>query len=125
MSIELKPGEKIGQTTKRFRVGDLEPLEESCVYRAEETFRARSKKDTNPAIVQMILNGKPINHWYYRSDQWIDQPFLALGKFQPYVGPANRAQRFMYGEGKYVVDQRAIDDCIKTEDLDIEEEESL
>src|ERR1035437_9921666 len=95
MSRESTPGaNNIGQLREN---GTLGPIEESCISRAERTFRLRSKTDTNPVIVQMTRGGNPIDHWYYRSDEWIDQPFFALGKFQPYVGPANRAQRFMYG----------------------------
>jgi hypothetical protein len=112
MSRESAPGaNNIGQLKED---GSLGPIEEACILRAEKTFKIRSKIDTNPVIVQMVLRGKPIDHWYYRSDQWIDQPYFALGNgLQPYIGPANRAQRFMYGEGKFIVDKEATEDAIE------------
>ena len=86
--------------------GTLGPLEEACIFRAEKTFKLRSKQDTNPAIVKMVLLGELINHWYYRSDHWIDQPYFAVNLgLEPYVGPTNKAPKFFYGEGKFIIDQ--------------------
>ena len=86
----------------------LEPWEFrfSCITKAQDTFRQRWKTDTNPQIVQMIHLGKPIDHYYYRSNEWIDQPFADPRKFlQPYRGPAEYANPGLYGEGKFIEDR--------------------
>jgi hypothetical protein len=100
MAIESMSNMNTGQLRED---GTLGPIEEVCILRAEKIFKIRSKLDTNPHIVQMVSREKPIEHWYYRSDQWIDQPYFALGIMKPYIGPANRAPRFMYGEGKFII----------------------
>ena len=85
------------------------PPSEICLTAAGRVFRERQiEDDTNPKIVQMILNGKLIEHWYYRSDQWIEQPYLKMSEFlQPYIGPVDGAMPFLYGNGTYVIDEDA------------------
>ncbi len=68
----------------------------------------RWKTDTNPCIVQMILYRELVPHWYYRSDQWVAQPYFIPQYFlQPYVGPSENAPANMYGKGTYVIDKDA------------------
>ena len=112
MSKESAPSLKLGQLREDGTIG---PLEEACITRAHKTFRTRCKIDTNPTIVRMLHNGKPIDHWYYRSDQWIDQPFHfpQLGMFA-YVGAPTSATKVIYSKENYIVDQEAIQDCITT-----------
>jgi len=83
------------------------PPTEICLVAAQRVFKERMKNgDTNPQIVQMKLRGQLIPHWYYRSDQWVEQPYLKISDFlQPFVGPADEAMPFLYGEGSYVVDE--------------------
>lgn len=86
--------------------GKLDFVQESCVRAAQRTYIQRKGKDTNPQIVQMRVRGVLIEHWYYRSDDWIDQPFAApLQHLQPYRGEAQYAFPGIYGEGTYEVDQ--------------------
>lgn len=109
---ESTPLSKVGQLKED---GSLGPLEEACILRAGKTFRNRFKTDTNPSIVRMVVGGKPINHWYYRSDQWIDQPYFSVDPslpLQSYVGPTNMAPRFSYKEGTYIIDNEAMEDCM-------------
>ena len=81
-----------------------------CVQHAKKTYLQRRGKDTHPMIVQMIHLGKPIPHWYYRSDQWIDQPYYKPSEFlQPYVGPIEFANPGSYGKGTYVPDKEITD----------------
>lgn len=96
-------GINVGQMQENKSIG---PIIEACVERAERTFLSRGGQDTNPTIVQMILRGKnPIDHWYYRSNEWVDQPYLAMGiALQPYVGPSDKAPRILYGEGTFMKD---------------------
>ena len=100
----------VGQLDDR---GKLGPVTEACIVRAERTYLARAVNDTNPSIVQMKLRGRELlDHWYYRSDQWVDQPYLATSIFlQPYVGSASRAMRTLYGDGTYLIDEEATQDA--------------
>lgn len=92
--------------------GELKAPDELCLGVARRTFAERSETDTNPVIVQMVLQGRPIPHWYYRSDEWVDQPYYKPSEFvQPYVGPVNEAMAFLYGEGTYVVDEEMTSLC--------------
>lgn len=92
--------------------GKLGPITEPCIIRAERTFFARAVTDTNPTIVQMKLRGSLLDHWYYRSKEWIDQPYFAAAIFlQPYVGPTTRAMRTLYGEETFIVDEQATEDA--------------
>jgi len=93
--------------------GNLGSISESCIERAEKTYLTRSAMDTNSLIVQMKLRGeKLLDHWYYRSDQWVDQPYFAASiLLQPYVGPASRAMKVLYGDGTYVIDKQATEDA--------------
>jgi hypothetical protein len=94
--------------------GKLAEVQEVCIKHAVKTFNERHQQDTNPRIVQMIHHGTPLDHWYYRSDQWIDQPYLMEGLFiQPHVGPANMANRTLYRkEGTYREDEEATKDAL-------------
>ena len=85
----------------------VSPPTEASLVAAGRVFQERQKKgDTNPQIVQMKLRGKLIDLWYYRSDQWIEQPYFGKDIFlQPYIGPAEEAMSFLYGDGTYVVDK--------------------
>lgn len=85
--------------------GKLGPLRDICVVAAQKVFLARYETDTNPTIVQMILRGELVDHWYYRSEEFIDQPYFLPAHFlQPYRGPANVANPGLYGPETYVVD---------------------
>jgi hypothetical protein len=87
--------------------GKIGPVKEICVDHALATFLERRERDTNPKIVKMLVNGKPISHWYYRSEEWIDQPYY-MGRFlvQPYVGPANGLGALvLYQEDMFVEDE--------------------
>lgn len=80
-------------------------MEESCIEHAESTFRARGRVDTEPSIVQMVQQGDPVDHWYYRSREHIDQPYQSRDlMLQAFVGPAKDANPTIYGEGTFVVD---------------------
>lgn len=84
--------------------GHLGPIVDGCIVAAERTFFRRKGQDTNPQIVQMILRGIPVDHFYYRSEELIDQPYYLPSEFvPPYRGPAEDADPFMYGEGTYTV----------------------
>lgn len=70
-----------------FREHQYVVTERSCVYVAKQAYFRRARLDTSAQIVEVLSSGHPQNHWYYRSDQWIEQPFLLLSIFmQPYVG---------------------------------------
>ncbi len=86
--------------------GKLSDVEEICVVHAARTFRARKSMDTNPQIVRMREGGgQPFAHWYYKSNEWIDQPYVILDRFiEPYTGPVDRANPLLYGEGTFIPD---------------------
>ena len=73
--------------------------ENNCLFIALQTYKERFEKDTNSLIAQMILGtGEIIDHWYYRSDEWIEQLFkFPEDKIEPYQGPANKADFHAYG----------------------------
>ena len=48
--------------------GELRLVEEGCRSYAKKTFR-KWTGDTNPRVVQMVRQGRPISHHYFRSDQ--------------------------------------------------------
>ncbi len=82
--------------------GNLGRAKDICVVAAERTFKERWGKDTNPMIVQMIIFGALQDHWYYRSDQWVDQPYSLPAMFtQPYRGDPQFAYPWLYGEGTF------------------------
>ncbi|PIN79524.1 hypothetical protein COV16_03755 [Candidatus Woesearchaeota archaeon CG10_big_fil_rev_8_21_14_0_10_34_8] len=94
-------------------VGDeLVDFIESCINHAYRTYAKRADQDTNPVIARMLVDGKPVDHWYYRSDEWIDQPYeLSMIGFPAYVGPAdNRKIKFIYGEGNFIVETKYTED---------------
>jgi hypothetical protein len=83
--------------------GKMGPVKEPCTTHAMNAFKSRSGTDTNPKIVQMVLYGQPVPHYYYRSDEFIDQPFFHETQFlEPYVGPTNEANPILYGDGTYI-----------------------
>jgi len=89
-------------------VGDeLVDFIESCINHAYRTYAKRADQDTNPVIARMLVDGKPVDHWYYRSDEWIDQPYdltMVFG-FPAYVGPAdNRQIQYIYNKRTFVVE---------------------
>ncbi len=89
--------------------GKLGPIQDICVVAAQRAYLKRRNQDTNPQIVQMVLCGEVIPHWYYRSDEWIDQPYFIPQNFvQPYRGPVVSAYPWLYGEKTYVVDNELI-----------------
>jgi len=91
---------------QQFVNGKLQGVIENCVTHACNTYKERKDKDTNPMVVEMVLQGKPIDHFYYRSDQWVDQPYYnPSGLMQPYVGPADQAPPLLYGKGTYLIDE--------------------
>lgn len=85
--------------------GSLGPIRDICVVAAQRTYLKRKNTDKVPEIVQMILRGELIPHWYYRSGEWIDQPyFFPLAFITPYRGPIESAIPLLYGIGTYIVD---------------------
>jgi len=104
--------EKLTFPTEQLVNGELiSPPQEICLVCAERVFKERRENgDTNPQIVQMVSGGVPIPHWYYRSDQWIEQPYFKPSEFiQPHVGPADQAMPFRYGEEDFIVDEEMTD----------------
>ena len=86
--------------------GRLSEIENLCLTHAIRTFKERREADTNPQIVQMVHDGDVLGHWYYRSDEWIDQPYFIKSRLiQLYTGPAELAMPLLYGEGTYVPDE--------------------
>jgi hypothetical protein len=80
--------------------------EELCLTHAARVFRERRNADTGPKIVQMVLRNMIQDHWYYRSNEWVDQPYFSLDiGLQPYVGPANLAPPHIYGKGTFNIDE--------------------
>jgi len=91
--------------------GELGKVVELCLPHAMKTFEERKSRDTNPRIVQMKAQGEPITPWYYRSDQWIDQPFMLFPLFiKPYIGKTLQAPPNLYGEGNYLEDPELMND---------------
>ena len=84
-------------------IGDnLEKVEHNCVFVALKSYKERHEKDKSPLIAQMgikVPEGvKFIPHYYYRSDNWIEQRFLLPGdNLNAYVGPAKEADPIFYG----------------------------
>lgn len=79
----------------------------SCVDRAIEAYSERIEIDTNQAIVQMIdpFSDELIDHWYYRSDQFIFQPYnLPFLNINSYIGSPNKAPLETYGNGTFMLD---------------------
>lgn len=94
MFSELRP--------RRVVDGHLQEIMGTCIDEAVKTFKERWGRDTNPRIVQMIHQGQRIDHWYYRSNEWISQPYAWPKIFmQPYVGSANELGAVRYGEKSY------------------------
>lgn len=90
------------------RSGKLGPMMDICEVAAQNTMKERWGKDTDPSIVQMILRKQLVPHWYYRSNEWIAQPYYLPKYFlQPYVGPSKDAPPHLYGEGTYILDKEA------------------
>lgn len=83
--------------------GNLQEIMGNCYSEAEDTFRRRWNLDTNPRIVQMVHQGIPIDHWYYRSNEWISQPYAWPEMFiQPYVGSTTDIGAIKYSERSYL-----------------------
>lgn len=84
---------------------------ENCVDIAIETYIARKDIDTNPLICHMFYQNctETFPHWYYRSDQYINQPedFSFFG-ITPFVGHPSKAPEEVYGKNKFQVDQKTI-----------------
>ena len=86
---------------------ELGPIRDICVVAAQRTYLRRKDTDTNPLIVQMKVHGALISHWYYRSNEWVDQPYFMPRDFvQPYRGPANSAYPWLYGNDTYEIDEQ-------------------
>ena len=74
-------------TMKQFVDGKLCEITESCVKHAVQTFNARRSQDTDQMIVQMIVRGNKVPHWYYRSNEWVEQPYALREQFvDPFIG---------------------------------------
>jgi hypothetical protein len=84
--------------SKQLIDGKLVDAENNCLYVALQTYKQRCKIDKNPLIVQMIIDDfKIVPHWYYRSDNWIEQHFLIPGdNIKPYIGPVKSAEARLY-----------------------------
>ena len=105
------------ENAKQVVNGRLSDIESICVTHAIKTFKERRGADTNPQVVQMVHNGDVLDHWYYRSEEWIDQPYFIRDRLiQPYTGPAELAMPLLYGEGTYVPDE-ALMKFISREDI--------
>ena len=60
----------------------------------------------DPHIVQMVVDGEPIEHFYYRSEKWIEQPFTLQSEgIKPFSGPTDGPIHKQYQEGTYRVDE--------------------
>ena len=105
--------EKLTPPTMQLVEGKFVPAQELSLIHAERAFRRGVEKgDTNPRIVQMKLRGQLIPHWYYRSKEWVDQPYYKPSEFlQPYVGPADQANPVLYGAGTFEVDDEMTNMC--------------
>lgn len=94
--------------------GKLGPIKDICETAAQRTMKDRWGKDTHPSIVQMVIDNKRIPHWYYRSDQWISQPYdISSYHLLPYIGSVEKAPAEMYGVGTYAIDDRATNFAMK------------
>jgi hypothetical protein len=102
MSHEFEPPEILNEE------GHLEPWKgEACITTAMRIYSKRKDIDTNSRIVRMVIDGKLVDHWYFRSDQWIEQPFYSPKKcLLPYRGAAADADPSLYGEGTYQTDEK-------------------
>ena len=87
----------------QLRDGALTPGAENCVMHASMTWKERAASDTNPLIVQAFIGGVEKPYYYYRSDEWVDQPLFHEQDpcFTPYVGPAESAPVEVYGVDKF------------------------
>ena len=97
-----------GASSQSFQVVDGQPksIHEICLAHAIRTFLQREQTDTNPLIVRMVINGEPIDHWYYRADDYVDQPYFIASKWiQPLIGNPVEGFPLHYGEGTYEVDR--------------------
>jgi hypothetical protein len=100
--------------------GKLVPVENNCLYIALQTYKQRHETDKNPVIVQMVIDDFVIiPHWYYRSDDWIEQQFLyPWDSIFPYVGPVSLADKRCYNSFKIYEElmsilPRSIDNALK------------
>ena len=88
--------------------GKLCEIVESCAKHAVQTFNARRDLDTNQMIVQMVVRGNKIPHWYYRSNEWVEQPYSLREQFvDPFIGPVpakeNQLAEIMYSIQEYEI----------------------
>jgi len=79
------------------------PPQEICLVHALKTFAARNRIDTQAQIVQMIVRNIARTHWYYKSAEWIEQPYLIKDLLvAPFTGPVQECHLYMlYGQGTY------------------------
>ncbi len=113
------------ELVKQLIDGELRDIKTSCISQAYRTFAERSATDANPRIVQMQINGALVDHWYYRSDNWIDQPFSHSSGLVAYVGEAEGDVPEELGEGTYLVDKESTEDIQLGVDLQDEDPEYL
>ena len=95
-------------TMKQIVDSKLCEITESCIKHAVLTFDARRSHDTNQMIVQMIVRGNKIQHWYYRSNEWVEQPYALREQFvDPFIGPVpardDQLAEIMYSIQKYEI----------------------
>lgn len=73
---------------------------------AATTMQERWGIDHNPCIAQMLRHGGVLTFYYYRSDEWINQPIdLSDMGISAYTGPLEKAPVALYGPGTYIVDE--------------------
>ncbi len=58
----------------------------------------------------MLNQGLPIDHWYYRSDDWIDQPYQHPGRLFAFVGPTSGDVPTQLGPETFRIDRESTSD---------------
>ncbi len=73
-------------------------------HNAAATMKKRWGQYTDPSIAEITIPGKPTPLYYYRSNEWISQPFdiPSLG-ITSYSGPIDSAPPEMYGPGTFTI----------------------
>lgn len=89
-----------------------------CIPYARKLFKNRVGKDTRQMIVGMLSKDqKFLGHWYYRSDQFIGNPFVIMdtdgNDIPTFVGDTKDAPREYYGNGRFKVDKEETEEAKK------------
>lgn len=98
------------ERVKQLIDGKLVNYQVACITQAFRTFAERAGTDQNPNIVQMLALGIPIEHWYYRSEDWIDQPYHHPERLFAYVGSTSGNFPPQLGPGTFKIDTESTRD---------------